>query len=257
MSAATAPNEAIPLNPNPAPSFANVPAAHHQGLHLTTEEVIKFLLRPFQLFHSALSGVLLLLMLAGVFFAYREIKENRVQVQKLATEQTFVNNAMFKQSQQNTFYRVVDTNLKAPLDEKLRFSQAVWNELLTKKVPPSLACAVWEHESRWIPTAVNSESGATGIGQQIPRYAMPYLRAMGVDATPESLKDPAIGGVITIAQLHDHQTDWARLKKIEWTNWAFALYSYSEGGRQVSSMNMTYATEVMKLRKKYQDMGLE
>jgi soluble lytic murein transglycosylase-like protein len=196
-------------------------------------------------------------MLAGVFFAYREIKENRVQVQKLATEQAFVNNAMFKQSQQNTFYRIVDENLKAPMDEKLRFSQVVWNELLTKKVPPSLACAIWEHESHWIPTAVNPESGAIGIGQQIPRYAMPYLRAMGVEATPESLKDPAIGGVISIAQLYDYQADWVRLKKMSWSDWAFALYSYSEGGRQVSSMNMTYATEVMKLRKKYQDKGLE
>lgn len=228
----------------------------HASLHITGD-LIKFLMRPFQLFHSALSVLILMGVLTGLFFAYREIKENRVQVQKLATEQTFVNNALFKQSQQNTFYRIVDENLKASLADKLRCSQAVWNAALIKKVPLSLICAVWEHESRWIPGIVNSESGATGLGQQIPRYAMAYLRAMGLEANSELLKDPAVGGVVTVDQLYDHQTDWAKLKKIDWSNWTFALYSYSEGGRSVSSMNLTYATEIMTLRKKYQERGLE
>lgn len=220
-------------------------------------------------FHGILSGfvvfVVAMALLGGGYFANVIRKDQHEASQQIQ----LLNKNILQQSQQAVILKIVDANLKnSTIDEKVKLAQVIYNMCFVKNIPPSLVCAVFEHESRWDPKEINTESGARGLGQLIPRYTYAYLRAGGYEESEDILLDPVVNATVSIAQLADHQKDHVKQKRTKPTDFLLALHTYAWGkaatlklfgkkDQRVDIPNMAYPSQIIELQSKYKSLGLE
>jgi len=241
-------------------------AGQDHGMDLS--EFFKSVMKPFQIFHGMLSGIIVIAVLGGFFLGGLWIHDIRQDTKKTQQQFELLNKNVIAQNQQNLILKVVDANLKAPIEDKVRVANMIYNMCLLKKVPPSLVCAVIEHESGWNPGAVNGDSGASGLMQLIPRYAYPYLRAERLPDSIEQVMEPMNNVMIGISQLADHQRDHVARKRTKPDEWMMTLHTYAWGGvatsqlfgikdQRVNVPNMAYPQQINQLIPKYKEKGLE
>lgn len=226
--------------------------------------LVKMAQKPFTWLHGSMAVFNILCLIVATIIGgilYRKTISNSAQ---LTHEVQVLNTNFLIQNQQTTLLKIIDRNLRdsnasplgsAPMEEKVKLSQILYQMSTLKQIPLSLLCGIAEVESSWNTRAV-SNLGCKGLLQVNPTYARPYLREKGINYGPDIWFDPVVNAVCGISMLADFQDD-AIEKGLAKNDWSFAIRSYFWGpSSRGNILDMNYSIKVINASKKYQKMGL-
>lgn len=104
-----------------------------------------------------------------------------------------------------------------------------------KGIPVPIMLAIYDVESRFNPSAINSTSNASGLGQILPSTAQAVARNNNISYSRGMLTDPRYNIRLTTSYLSDHL--YSSLK-----DWGLAVRYYGEGTDRYTNKVMSKAS---------------